>query len=351
MNKSFEPTTARDFLNCEATYTVCALLDQFVGPNATPADQVVFQLNHVEIEVPGTEAAVLTQSGDRVWVRVRMLDMSGSVEVWLREKPALALSGARDKDDFVEKHTERKLSFPLLSSVRVFVRRQEAKLESSQENTSMVIMEAQEQDITHAPNQSVTTLLNFVKQCAPRYDGIVPATLDGLRPSSHYPLQVEENGNCRACQKALVFINATEQSSSTAINSGVLRMETHNVNDPMNENDGKKYTLIAMCPESKLGEVMLAPPRSGTKRQAALAVVTSAVNKNTFMLQSVRLVTEEERPTAIKLMKILLHVSKDMTFEGNAKRPIWETSDASPVSAAKKCRRLQSFPTDGDLYV
>ena len=39
VNRSFEPTSARDFLACDATYTICALLDHFVGANATLAHQ------------------------------------------------------------------------------------------------------------------------------------------------------------------------------------------------------------------------------------------------------------------------------------------------------------------------
>ena len=34
----------------------------------------------------------------------------------------------------------------------------------------------------------------FAKQCAPRDDGVLPATLGSLRSSDHYPLEVELKG-------------------------------------------------------------------------------------------------------------------------------------------------------------
>ena len=82
------------------------------------------------------ECQVFTKSKERIWLAsVKLLDFSGSIEVSMREKAALQLSGlcygedekgpiaAQARHDFEEAHAAGQLQWPLLASVRVVMKR------------------------------------------------------------------------------------------------------------------------------------------------------------------------------------------------------------------------------------
>ena len=192
---------------------------------------------------------------------------------------------------------------------------------------TLVIVEAQEQDMTSLPNKSVEGLWDFVKECSPRTDGIIPASLAQLRQSAHYPLQVEVAGELRPCEKALVLVCATEKSNQTDVKANVARLVTHNVTDAMDASgegatEPQKYTLVTMCSTSMTSEVAFAPPKSGkNKTQTALCIVTAVSAENTFVLQSVSLVNQDDAAHTRKLMSKLRKASAGVTYGGTSKRP------------------------------
>ena len=65
---------------------------------------------------------------------------------------------------------------------------------------------------------------------------------------------------------------------------------------------------MGMCTRPALKDVLLDPPRSGTKRQAALAMITAVASERMFVLQMVQLLTEGEfqaiTPTMQKLQAL-----------------------------------------------
>jgi hypothetical protein len=67
ISKTWEPTTAKDYLVDPATLTTAALLDTFaVGDNAIGTDWV-FQINYAIIQTPSPETTLKTQKGDRIF--------------------------------------------------------------------------------------------------------------------------------------------------------------------------------------------------------------------------------------------------------------------------------------------
>ena len=57
-----------------------------------------------------------------MFVPVRLVDNTGSVQVRMRESAALELSGLTDKNAFIAAVREADLSFPMFSSIRVLIR-------------------------------------------------------------------------------------------------------------------------------------------------------------------------------------------------------------------------------------
>ena len=85
-------------------------------------------------------------------MKVATQDPTGRVELWMREKPALELSGCATKEDFVQAHEQGELAFPFMSSFRVHIQPQSFSNKGqasdvSQANAggdaSIVIVEAQ----------------------------------------------------------------------------------------------------------------------------------------------------------------------------------------------------------------
>ena len=365
LNATFTPNQSRDFTQCEATLSACVLLDQLQGQNAIAAKDQVLQVNFGIIEPPEPGSSVVTKAGKNagknLWMKVKTQDPTGTVELWLREKAALELSGCATMDAFLQAHNTNTVTFPFLCSFRLHIQQPDSAKETqdSQSYTggegSLVIVEAQEQDISSLPNKSVEGLWDFVKECSPRTDGIIPATLAQLRQSAHYPLQVQVAGEMRPCEKALVLVCATEKSNQVAVKESVARIVTHNVTDDMDASgagatEPQKYTLVTMCPTSMTSEVAFAPPKSGkSKTQTALCIVTAVSAKDTFVLQSVLLVNQDDAAHVRKLMTKLRATSAGVTYGGSSKRPYWTDAKTNPAHALKKCKRLQQHPTDVSL--
>ena len=105
-----------------------------------------------------------------------------------------------------------------------------------------------------------------------------------------------------------------------------------------------------MCSTSMTSEVAFAPPKSGkNKTQTALCIVTAVSAENTFVLQSVSLVNQDDAAHTRKLMSKLRKASAGVTYGGTSKRPYWNDAKTNPAHAVKKCKRLQQHPTDVSL--
>ena len=360
LNDTYTPSQARDFTQGSAALSGCALLDHMEGENKNTAQGELLQVNFAIIEPPEPGSSVQTKSGDRLWMKVKCQDFTGSTEQWLRERPALELSGCATMEEFVQAHNANSISFPVLCSFRAHIQQSDSTKQSSDSQSQksgdggIVIVEATDQDLGLKPNSSVQDILEFVKQCAPRTDAIIPANLSQLRQSSHYAMQVEAANVMRPCEKALVLVVASEKSKQSDIREGVARIETPNVMDGMDAletgaTERQKYTLVTMCPTNKTSEVAFMPPRTGRKSQAALCVVTQIMPGNIVVVQSVLLVNDSDVNVVTKLMAKLQAASGGVSYEGTDKRPHWGDTSTNPAHVAKKCRELGRYPTSKSL--
>ena len=366
---AWTPALARDFLAEHAVHSSLVLVDAYSDENAIAAGDTVFQINYVEIEAPGPGAKVLTNEGDRIWIAsATLLDHSGTFNnIGIREKAALELANIdpldpQAKDIFQKQVQDGTLQFPPLSSIRIHMRTkpasqdQSGELASQSENQGsqarLTIVEAGEQDLTQPPNQSYMNLLRLINECHPRTDGLVAAPMAAIRKSAHYPIAVEFDGQLRACQKVLTLVASTTRSNQEPLESENLRLSTPDVLDIIGANEPEtqaKYTLVGMCSRTTLKDVLLDPPRTGKKQQAALAIITDVLEEKTFLLQVVQLVPEADLPATKKLMEALIEVNRRTQFAGVGARPNWTTPESGLMFQPRKCRKLGACPTGGSL--
>ncbi len=100
---------------------------------------------------------------------------------------------------------------------------------------------------------------------------------------------------------------------------------------------------------SALKDLLLDPPRSGTKRQAALAMITAVASERAFVLQMVQLLTEGEFQTITPTMQQLQALCRQTRFSEPGGNPDWSQPDTGVIASPKKCRRPGLNPTDHDL--
>ena len=127
-----------DYMAREATLTVTRLVhlarqadwgsafvsDLVSAPPAGAAEHAVnlFQINHVRVLEPKGLESVFTKSGERLWPNARVIDSTSTVELRMREKAALLLSGEPDAATFAQLAARGALNFPILCSARVTMR-------------------------------------------------------------------------------------------------------------------------------------------------------------------------------------------------------------------------------------
>ena len=106
-----------------------------------------------------------------------------------------------------------------------------------------------------------------------------------------------------------------------------------------------KYTLVGMCIDKKLKDVLLDPPRSGSTRQSAPVILTTVLGTDEFMVQHFRLVLVDEL-FRVTLMMTKLHVlSRGTRFNLSREQPDWSTPESGLGSLRKRrCRRLSHNP-------
>ena len=251
----------RDFLAEPSLLTTLALLDTFGADPSYPVVGNVFQLNYVLLEAPTAGETITTNAGDRIWLqKVLCRDATASIELAMRQKPALQLAGLDPESPdaltrFQELVNDGCLQFPLLSSIRVSVEQRRAggrdgadsNFPAWEQSLNMIIVEACEQDLTMQPNVSYDGLLPCLKQCRSSEDRLVVASLSSIVAAEHYPLAVRDGDVVRPCSKALAVIFATERTLQAGTDSDAIRLTTKNVSDAFCRVTTGCFQLVSLC--------------------------------------------------------------------------------------------------------
>ena len=110
------PHLSRDVSGRQAL-SCAAFLDYTTETPGAALPEVV-QLMWVHIEEPDPNDQVLDPSGNHIWYRVALRDMSGSVLLGIPQRCAFVLAGCSTKEEFSNKHAAGDLNMPLLRQAK-----------------------------------------------------------------------------------------------------------------------------------------------------------------------------------------------------------------------------------------
>jgi len=353
-----------------ATQTSCAILQGILNQQE-PAAETLFQLNHVRVCEPGCGENIKTNSGERLFVPVRLLDFTGVVHLRVREKAALELSGCSSVEEFVTACTESDLRFPLLASVRVHLRpkssgasehagHSQSDTQETQATTEIqaIIVEAIPQlwDAAHAPNASVMELSKFLPHLPTPASRMVVARVRDITIAPHAGVCVKMNDDTEvAADYVLVLVAATEKSGGQKFGTGY-RVITKKVIDcgiwDGDSDISVSADCVSICTMDNLVNYKMAPPKPGSM-QYSLALISglapaSQSKTGTIMIDAVEPIATDHINDYKKALRKLATLAKSTAFSRTQmKRTAW-SPNRSPFDA-RKVRKLAEHPTDASL--
>ena len=81
------------------------------------------QINWARLDEPMRGTDILDKSWQRIWFLTKLSDITGSVQVAVLERIALALFTCTGKEEFIQAHEAGQLQFPLFHNVRLTTRK------------------------------------------------------------------------------------------------------------------------------------------------------------------------------------------------------------------------------------
>ena len=361
--KTWTAQEARDFKAETATQTTCAILNNILQQEESVVE-TLFQLNHVRISEPGCGENIKTNDSARLFFPVRVLDFTGSVNLRMREQAAFELSGYSSMDEFETACRQACLRFPLLSSVRVLVRRKTAGAsehaavsQTDSTEVTAIIVEAtiQTWDKQSAPNAAVLELSAFLPHLSEPPSRMVVARLRDITDAPHAGMVVRIGDAALAADFVLVLIAVKERSGGNVLGTGY-RVINKNVIDCNIWNSGEDITTtndcVSICTMENLLHYKLAPPRPGGMQYALALVsrVSAATESRTgnVMIDYVEPIGLDSVEEYKQVLRKLATLARGAIFAASpVKRVSWSPS-RTPYNA-KKTRKLAQSPTDASL--
>ena len=229
ISAQWTPQEARNFKEEPATLTTCALLSTILIQSDS-TEEMLFQVNHVRIMEPGCGESIKTNDGARLFIPVRIIDFSGVVSLRMRQQAALEVSGTDSVEDFATACSEACLRFPLLSSIRVFVRPKPqgaaehlALSQSDSNDVSAIVVEATTQ-LCHAicaPSNAMLEMYSMLSKVVMPSSRMVAARIRDITVAPHAGMSVKIGDTVPiVAEYVLVLIAATERSSGQSFSNG-----------------------------------------------------------------------------------------------------------------------------------
>jgi len=232
-----------DFANEAAIETTCALLKSIMEETklqAIETSNTFWQINWCHVHAPEKEAQVCTNDNTRLWMSVKVEDETGQLNIYMREKAALSLSGAASKEEFEAARANDTMDFPNKASVKIIRKPASPQTPTTQDSAakpaqiSCYIVEAAEQAIEDTPSKSSLILLTLLERTEAQTDSCAPACISMIKKDPHYGLvvsyMVEGQVIKKRCTKAVALVYATGASKSDNMNEGY-QMITEGVRD------------------------------------------------------------------------------------------------------------------------
>lgn len=341
----------------DAQETFCAHLTDMckvTGIASIDDKPTVWQTNWVFVTiVPGN---ILTTAGDKIWLTVKLEDVSGQVMVRMNQKVAFELSSYNDKDEFAKAYADGDPVFPTILSVKVArrIKIQEREITSGspekQTFVNLTILAACTQDLAMARTKPSMFQLTLMRSFSLLSQAILPASFSMMLASNVYPLVVQypiANLRPQPCSKVWMLLKATKKSTCTENLPYVVT--TDDVEDALDiKDDGapvQKFRLVSMCNKDNRTSLMLTPGHG--KHVFALAVITS-MKDNEFFAEIVETIQQVEKDTlAITMRQEMTLAVELMKHAATGLVTTWDDTTSPLVS--QRCRVLGKSPTGPPL--
>jgi len=369
---------ARDWTQEKGKETCCKILSK-IARSATSIPEMddgetIWQLNWVLIAEPSQGDTLTNNDGTRVWFPLAMRDFSGPLVLHITEQAATKLTNAVDAAEFLQMHSENRLRFPLLSSLKVWRKPKKilpasAVQPGSDAEFDCFIVDAQEQDMGEAPSQTLLTLLPMLDSSV---DIVLLTTLEMIRKPEHYALAVEYVTQqllqefalaaasntvagvslLRPCSKAVALISSTKRSQVLAAGAGGHKLVTDDVVDYLSPQTDAKFTLTSFCTLNTVTDFKLDPPR-GAKSQAALVTLTDVLSTGednaaqpvtSLLVDTVQLLTPDEAKTLGPVLAKMIYFAT-LAGQITRKRELESWTAQENPAKASTCRHLGRSPT------
>jgi len=362
---AFQSRQEIDYRSTQATLTVCRLLllarqiDQPEPAGAAEHASTLFQINHVRVLEPKGGDSVFAKETDRLWPNVRVVDSTGTIEIRMREKAALELSGAADAATFAAFATQGALNFPLLCSIRVTM-----KTSKDSDLMDTCIVEAVEQDLLcprSLPNSSGNYLAELSHSAVPDPTRMIAAPMLGVFCTSHVGMMVESVPvSC-----VLSLIAHVGRSETQNLDGGYKLVSKGCWNVPFQMSSPKQDGAPEHADVKVVGEVAsyctmenvqdyTLTARRPTEPMYALIIISNVRkapgddNGHIFMVDKVAPVSLADVPTILQILKRLSMFAKQASQTATSHRSPTKWDEGRSPASAKKTRRLGQHPTVSD---
>ena len=348
------------FEDMEATETTCALLKTLMLKTQLKAIETgdsFWQINWCQVYPPDKAAQVCTNDGSRLWMPVKVEDETGHLNIFIREKAALALSGTDSKEAFEEARAADTLEFPKKTSIKVIRKasafetpRADSDDSAGKPEVNCYIVEAGEQPMEETPSKRSLELMALLSRTEPASNACVPACLSMITKNPHYGLSVRykvEGGVVeKTCTKAVALVVASNASKSDNMNEGY-QMITENVKSALD--DEFTCTLMSFCTVQSSPDYQLKPGR-GQKTQMAMVTIADVLDAGSgdkppvFLVEALEKIPASDAASAPEHMRrVVFFAALTAKSQGQSLERGW-TEELSPAIAGK-CRRLGKSPT------
>ena len=363
----FTPNEGKDYLSAPATITSCRLLQYMMtagGASEHTAVEEILQINHARVLEPNKNVQLHTKAGDRLFPQVRVVDVTGSVELRMRQKAVLALSAQADAGAFADLVSKGALNFPILCTMRIALR----KRKDDEEELDVVIVEAAAQDVDEPkamPNAAMDFLSQLMRGLPADANTMAAAPLSASRHGGHAGMIVDFDGNPTQATCVVSLVAHVGRSTVVDLPGGHKLVSAGCWNVPFEEavddkeagapehaNYKIKGELASYCTAHTVQDYTLTGRKPSDAVYAVIIVsgVHHADGRNTYMVDKVdtNIINKDNVPTLRSLLRKLCQVKFASTpTEKLNKTPDWLTHD-SPLKA-KKARTLGASPTDAGM--
>ncbi|CAK9022774.1 unnamed protein product [Durusdinium trenchii] len=384
LTHEWQPSVSTDYTSKEGFLSFCALLDAYSQQDAAALHGKLFQLNNIHVPYPPEHHTVER----RVFWSTRIRDCSGSLEVAIRQKAACQLAKIDTADhenavmEFNSQHGGDLLSWPLLASVKILVTLRgdndsgatqatdSVSTTSSSKRMRFLVVEASEQDLQATPTKAVLAVVHALSHVPCSGDAFAAALLSQLTKNSFGVFQVQpevvvahlETGALErhakrrrvTCAKALVMLLSKERTQQEALGSDSygIRLVTKNVRDALAPDAGP-VTVVAYCQRHALKDFILDPPRTGTKTQYALALISdlsTTSSETTYVVEQLQLLQEGDAEAAMICLRRLEQLTALIASRQQTSDPLPAWTDTLAESASRiACPRISAYPA-GDTW-